>query len=168
MALRLAKLRGARKIYAAARSHSVSRIETALAFGADEIIYTDKTPLESYPFERGGVDRVLVSAPPSTIPSAFKAARTGGVIGFIGIEYGAGANITFDANEFHFKAAAGIPRDAGAVLPECIELLKSGRRRRRADLAYVRAGRVPGRDEGAAPRPRVAIKMVMVLARGKR
>ena len=106
MALRLAKLRGARKIYAAARSHSVKRIETALAFGADEIIYTDKTPLETYEFERDGVDRVLVTAPPATIPSTFKAARTGGVIGYIGIEFGPGATIAFDANEFHSRSCS--------------------------------------------------------------
>lgn len=128
MALRLAKLRGARKIYAAARSHSVKRIQTALAFGADEIIYTDKTPLDMFPFERGGVDKVLVSAPPSTIPTAFKAARMGGVIGFIGIEYGTGANITFDANEFHFKKLQLRASHATPALffPKCIELLKSG------------------------------------------
>jgi L-iditol 2-dehydrogenase len=128
MALRLAKLRGARKIYAAAHSHSVKRIETALAFGADEIIYTDKAPLETYAFDRGGVDRVLVTAPPATIPSAFKAARTGGVIGFIGIEFGAGANITFDANEFHFKKLQLRASHATPALffPKCIELLKSG------------------------------------------
>ncbi|AZN41700.1 zinc-dependent alcohol dehydrogenase [Paenibacillus albus] len=128
MALRLAKLRGARKIYAAARSHSVKRIETALAFGADEIIYTDKTPLESLPFDRGGVDRILVSAPPVVIPEAFKAARAGGVIGFIGIEYGAGANITFDANEFHFKKLQLRASHASPALyfPKCIDLLKSG------------------------------------------
>ncbi|SDW05624.1 zinc-binding dehydrogenase [Paenibacillus sp. CF384] len=128
MALRLAKLRGARKIYAAARSHSVKRIETALAFGADEIIYTDKTPLETFTFERGGVDKVLVSAPPSTIPSAIKAARTGGVIGYIGIEYGEGATISFDANEFHFKKLQLRASHATPALffPKCIELLKSG------------------------------------------
>jgi L-iditol 2-dehydrogenase len=128
MALRLAKLRGARKIYAAAHSHSVKRIETALAFGADEIIYTDKAPLETYAFDRGGVDRVLVTAPPATIPSTFKATRTGGVIGFIGIEFGAGANITFDANEFHFKKLQLRASHATPALffPKCIELLKTG------------------------------------------
>ncbi|CAK4825641.1 unnamed protein product, partial [Aphanomyces euteiches] len=128
MALRLAKLKGARKIYAAARSHSVKRIELARQFGADEIIYTDITPLESYPFEKGGVDKILVTAPPQTIPSTLKAARVGGIIGFIGIEYGNGANITFDANDFHFKKLQLRASHASPALyfPQCLDLLKSG------------------------------------------
>ncbi|SFI80850.1 L-iditol 2-dehydrogenase [Paenibacillus sp. UNC496MF] len=165
MALRLAKLRGARKIYAAARSHSVKRIETALAFGADEIIYTDKTPLETYEFERGGVDRVLVTAPPQTIPPAFKAARTGGVIGFIGIEYGAGASISFDANEFHFKKLQLRASHATPALyfPKCIELLKSGAVDGDALISHTFAlGEFPDAMKALRDDRGSAIKMVMV------
>lgn len=35
--------------------------------------------------------------------SAFEIARFGGIIGFIGIEFGEGGKVTFDANAFHFK-----------------------------------------------------------------
>jgi L-iditol 2-dehydrogenase len=128
MALRLAKLKGAKKIVAAARSHSIKRIELARQFGADEIIYTDLTPLESYSFANGGVDKILITAPPQTIPAALKVARVGGVIGFIGIEYGSGANITFDANDFHFKKLQLRASHASPALffPLCIDLLKSG------------------------------------------
>lgn len=128
MALRLAKLKGAKKIYAAARSHSVKRIELARQYGADEIIFTDITPLESYAFPNGGVDKILVTSPPQTIPEAIKTARAGGIIGFIGIEYGSGANITFDANDFHFKKLQLRASHASPALffPMCIDLLKSG------------------------------------------
>ena len=66
MALQMAKAGGARKIYAAEFSTATARCEMAKKFGADEIIYTDKVKLEDYKFEKGGVDRVLVTAPPKT------------------------------------------------------------------------------------------------------
>lgn len=128
MALRLAKLKGAKKIYAAARSHSTDRIALARQFGADEIILTDVTALDDFAFPQGGVDKILVTAPPQTIPSALKAARTGGIIGFIGIEYGSGATVSFDANEFHFKKLQLRASHASPALyfPMSIDLLKSG------------------------------------------
>ncbi|MCD9024871.1 zinc-dependent alcohol dehydrogenase [Cohnella silvisoli] len=128
MALRLAKLAGARKIYAAARSHSARRIELAKQFGADEIILTDQAELDSFPYDKGGVNRVLVTAPPSSIPAAIKAARVGGIIGYIGIAYGDAAAVAFDGNEFHFKKLQLRASHASPALffPQCIELLKSG------------------------------------------
>lgn len=128
MALRLARLAGARKIYAAARSHSTKRIATARQFGADEIICTDRTPLETYN-EQGFFDKALVTSPPRTIPSALKAARVGACIGYIGIEYGDGATIAFDANDFHFRKLQLRASHASPALyfPLCLELLKSGR-----------------------------------------
>jgi L-iditol 2-dehydrogenase len=50
-----------------------------------------------------GVDRVLVTAPPRTLPQAFEIARFGAIIGLIGIEFGEGAEVSFDVNAFHFK-----------------------------------------------------------------
>ncbi|MFC5650455.1 hypothetical protein ACFPYJ_15265 [Paenibacillus solisilvae] len=83
--------------------------------------------------EEIGDDEVLIRVKACGIcgtdmTSAFKAARTGGVIGFIGIEFGAGANITFDANEFHFKKLQLRASHATPALffPKCIELLRSG------------------------------------------
>lgn len=77
MALKLAKLSGARNVYAAARSTAEKRIQTALKFGASAVIHTDKVNLEEYHFARGGVDKVLVTAPPKTIPSALKTLNYG-------------------------------------------------------------------------------------------
>jgi L-iditol 2-dehydrogenase len=47
---------------------------------------------------------VLVTAPPRTLLPAFEIARFGAIVGLIGIEFGkSGAEVTFDANAFHFK-----------------------------------------------------------------
>lgn len=128
MALRMAKLMGARHVFGAARSTSKARIEMARRFGADDIICTDKISLEKYKFPRGGVDKVMITAPPSTIPPAIKVTNLGGFIGFLGIEYGKGANISFDANYFHFKKLQLRASYAAPALffPRCVELIKSG------------------------------------------
>lgn len=102
MALRLAKLSGARKIYACGLSRSKARNELARQFGADEIIAVDKTPITEYQFSTPP-DRFLVSSPPQTISTMVKVAAKGAIISYIGIKFGEGASLSFDANEFHFK-----------------------------------------------------------------
>ena len=67
MAMQMAKKSGARHIYVAQHSGSKARVDLACKFGADDVIFTDKENLEKYPFPRGGVDKVLVTSPPSTI-----------------------------------------------------------------------------------------------------
>jgi threonine dehydrogenase-like Zn-dependent dehydrogenase len=102
MALRLAKLSGAQKIYACGLSRSKAKNELAMKFGADEIIEIDKTPITEYKFSKAP-DRFLISSPPQTIPNMVKVAAKGAIISYIGIKYGEGAALSFDANEFHFK-----------------------------------------------------------------
>jgi len=128
MALRLARLAGARRIYAASRSHSKRRIDLARAFGADEVVLTDRSPVGAHRFDRGGVARALVTAPPRTIPEALEALRVGGILAYVGIEYGPGARIEFDANAFHFKKLQLRASHASPALyfPRALELLKSG------------------------------------------
>lgn len=128
MALRFARIMGARKVYGAAHSTSKARIKIAREFGADDIIYTDETDLAEYDFPRGGVDKVMVTAPPRTIQEAIKVTNVGGIIGYIGIEYGEGANITFDANDFHFKKLQLRASYAAPALffPRCLDLIKAG------------------------------------------
>ena len=128
MAMKLAKAAGARNIYCAARSASKARIKLAKELGATDIIFTDKNSLEEYDFPRGGVDKIMVTAPPRTIPSALKVANIGGTVAFLGIEYGEGAVIAFDANEFHFKKLQLKASYAAPALwfPRCLELIESG------------------------------------------
>lgn len=127
MALRLAKLSGAEKIYACDLSKSKIRLETALAFGADEIIEVDKTPIESYKFEKAP-DRFLVTSPPKTIPPMVAAAGRGAIIAYIGIKFGDGASIAFDANDFHFKKLQlrGSFLSPALYTPAALRLLSNG------------------------------------------
>jgi L-iditol 2-dehydrogenase len=128
MALRIARQMGARNVYAASLSRSTRRIELARQFGAADVIFTDKQALSSYSFPRGGVDRVIMTAPPKMIPEAMKVMNRGAIMGFIGIEYGSGAMISFDANEFHFNKYQLRASHAAPALyfPTCIELVTSG------------------------------------------
>jgi len=128
MAVRLAKLMGARKVYAAELSTAIRRIEIAKKYGADEVILTDMERIEDYQYSRGGVDRILITAPPKMIPSAFRIANYGGIVAFIGIQFGDGAEVSFNANEFHFKKLQLKASYAAPALyfPRCIELIKSG------------------------------------------
>lgn len=127
MAIRLAKLSGAEKVYACSPSHSKAKMEAALKFGADEIIEVDKTNVATHEFSQPP-DRFLVTSPPATIPPMIKAAATGAIISYVGIKYGEGANITFDANEFHFKKLQlrGSFASPAMYTPMAVRLLENG------------------------------------------
>lgn len=126
MALRLAKLSGAGKIYACDISKAKTRLQIAKEFGADEIIEVDKTPLATYKFEQAP-DRFMVSSPPQTLPGMFQIAGKGAIISFIGIKFGDGASISFDANDFHFKKLQLRASFASPAMytPQALNLLKS-------------------------------------------
>lgn len=128
MALCFARLGGARKIYAADLSACEKRIDVAKMYGSDEIIYTDKTDIRDYPFERGGVEKILITAPPKTIPTALDVANIGGTVAFLGIQYGEGSIISFDANKFHFKKMSLKASYAAPALffPQCIDMIRKG------------------------------------------
>ncbi len=128
IAIRLAKLMGAKKIYAAEFSNAKKRIQIAKSFGADEIIEIDKISIEDYNYSGNGVDKILITAPPRVIPSALSIAKTGATIAFLGIEFGENAKITFDANMFHFKKLQlrGSYASPALYFPRCIDLVKSG------------------------------------------
>ena len=102
MALALARRRGARRVFAAGLGAQKPRRDLALRFGADDFVDVEKGKLEDHDFGCP-IDRILVTAPPSTLPAAIELAAVTGVIVYIGIQYGPGAMCTFDANTFHFK-----------------------------------------------------------------
>ncbi|HEX2945362.1 MAG TPA: alcohol dehydrogenase catalytic domain-containing protein [Clostridia bacterium] len=128
MAIQLSKAAGAKRIYAAAHSHSKARIGLAEKFGADEIVFTDKTGIESYVYSGGGVDKVMLTAPPRLIPACMKASNLGGTIAYIGFAGGNDAQVTFDANEFHVKKLQLKASFAAPALyfPRAIELIQRG------------------------------------------
>ncbi len=128
MALKIAKLRGAKKTILVGRSGSTARLEVGKELGADEIVLADKVDVvehfkANYP---DGVDRVIVTSPPQTLLQAIKIARFGGIIAFIGIDFGGEENVTFNVNEIHFqrlqiRASHAIPN---TEWPVAVDLLK--------------------------------------------
>lgn len=128
MAARIAKAMGARKVYASELSVCEARIELAKKWGVDTVICPDKETIENFKFERGGVDRVLVTAPPSTIASALKVCNVGGIVAFLGISYGPDSMITIDSNTIHFNKLQLRASHASPALyfPECLDLISSG------------------------------------------
>lgn len=127
MAIQIARAMGARRVFAANHSRSKIRVDIARKLGVDDVILVDKTPVSSYRFPRGGVDKALVTAPPSVIPEVFGVMNFGGVVGFIGIDYGEGRFIKFDANYFHFnrlqlRASHAVP---ALYFPRCLDMIRS-------------------------------------------
>lgn len=131
MAVSLAKLRGARRVLLvgsnASTPRGLHRLEVGRKMGADVTLSYDKDNVVEaiLALAPQGVDRVIVTAPPRTIADAIKVTRFGGIIAFNGIEFGPGSQITFDANEFHFKklelrASHAIPNH---YFPMAIDLL---------------------------------------------
>jgi len=127
MAIALAKAAGARNIYAIQRNgKSRKRIELAKKLGATEVILTSETDLTQYPFPRGGLNKIMVTASPQVLPQMMKLCVYGGIIGFLGIDNQNGM-ISFDANDFHFKklqlrASYAVP---ALWFPRALELLKA-------------------------------------------
>lgn len=126
MAMQLARRAGASRIWAAMRSHAARKIELARAFGAEDVLFTDADQLTRDAFPRGGVDRALITAPPSTIPAALDMLNYGGIAAFIG--FGGDGRIEIDAHRFHtgklqLRGAFSSP---GIYFPLAIEALRSG------------------------------------------
>lgn len=126
MAVRLAKLKGANRVYLSGKSNSknIARLAVGKKMGADEIIYADKTSLKEAIPE--GVDKVLLTAAPSLLPGIIKVMKFGGIISYVGIDYGSAGTFNLDANEFHFKrlqlrASFAVP---ALFIPQALTLLK--------------------------------------------
>lgn len=126
MSIALAKAAGARNVYAIQRSgRSKARIALAEKLGAT-VILTKDTDLNTYPFPRGGLNKIMVTAGPAVIPEMFKVAAFGGIISFLGIDM-ANGDITFNANDFHFKKLQLRASFAAPALwfPRALDLLKN-------------------------------------------
>jgi len=99
----LARHYGAERVILAGRSRSEARMAAGEALGADLLICVDETPLAAYDFGRRRPDKILVTAPPQALAEAIAIAAFGGVVAYIGIAWGPGAKVTFDADAFHFN-----------------------------------------------------------------
>jgi L-iditol 2-dehydrogenase len=108
MACQIAKLRGARRVFLVGsprdNPRNRFRLELAHEYGADLAIRGDENAVdEIMRATYDGVDRVLVTAPPTAIPEALRACRFGGIVALIGLEERAGETVVLDINAFHFQ-----------------------------------------------------------------
>jgi len=128
MAVRLAKLAGASRIYASTFSKRKRRNQLALEFGADELLYEDEKPLASRTFHPAP-DRILITAPPPAIGTSVAVAAKGAILAYIGVGHGETDRLTLSANEFHVKKLQLRSSYASPALrtPMALELLRTGR-----------------------------------------
>jgi L-iditol 2-dehydrogenase len=82
-----------------------ARIKMAEKLGADMVINSreeniEKVIKDKYP---GGIDRVIVSAPPESINDALKIISYGGIITFYGLHFGGRNMVNIDINNLIFK-----------------------------------------------------------------
>jgi L-iditol 2-dehydrogenase len=149
MALRLAKLAGAAHIYAATFSQRERRNQLAVDFGADELLYEDEMPLAARRLDPPP-DRILITAPPPAIRTCVGPAAPGAILAYIGVGHGDTDQVSFPANEFHFKKLQLRSSYASPALrtPMALELLRSGR----VDGAKLISHRFPLSEAGAAIR----------------
>jgi threonine dehydrogenase-like Zn-dependent dehydrogenase len=128
MAARLAVLSGARNVYACELSACESRIDMAKKWGVRDVICSDLADIEAYSFPSGGLDRVLITAPPALIAAGTRLCNVGGIVSFLGIDYGPGAFFTLDSNVVHFNKLQIRASHASPALyfPLCLDLIKRG------------------------------------------
>lgn len=126
-AIALAKRMGAAHIYTAGRSTSKARMEAALALGTDTFIAVDKTPLADYHFGARKPDKILVTAQPDSLPVAIQVAALGGIISYIGVGMNHTKQVSFDADDLHFRKLSIRPSHAwpGTHAAESIRLLQT-------------------------------------------
>jgi len=127
MALRLARQAGVRRAFVSDFKWRTGRVKVANAFGADDYIDPKETPLTEYDFGCK-IDRIMVTAPPVTLPTAFEVAAKGAIISFIGIGHGDAGTIKFDADAFHFKKLQLRASFASPALygPKAVQFLMEG------------------------------------------
>jgi L-iditol 2-dehydrogenase len=129
MIARLARLKGASRVYVTGHAHSRARWAAARKIDVTDCILVDRQDVVSYFRDREpqGLDRVLVTAPPATIPVAAQICRFGGIIAYDGIKFGGGETIHLDGNEFHFKRLQlrGVHSVPNLGWPQAVELLEA-------------------------------------------
>jgi L-iditol 2-dehydrogenase len=127
MIAKLALVKGASRVYLTGHAHSRARWAVAEKQGVTDCVHVDKVDLVAYFREREpkGLDRVLVTAPPATIPDAAQICRFGGIIAYNGIQFGRARTIKLDGNDFHFKRLQlrGVHSIPNLGWPQAIELL---------------------------------------------
>ena len=134
MAAKLAKLRGAGfvAITGSARhdQKGKARFAAAEAMGCDITLETGGQGIEGPIKARfpGGVDRVIVTAPPESMYDALRVIRFGGIVTFLGLHFGGRNVINLDVNDMIFRKISLVPTFAEPAInfPAAIRLLRDG------------------------------------------
>ncbi len=133
LAAAVARLKGAGKvIIAGLGKESVLdkfRMDFSEKAGADMILKTSQSAWKDQLFAEfpDGVDRVIVTAPPRTLPDAIDAVRYAGIITFLGLDFSGHNKIEFDVNNAIFKKLElkATFAEPAVNFPVAIELLRS-------------------------------------------
>jgi len=134
MAARLAKLRGAGFVAITGRSRKsakdTARFAAAEKMGCDMCVAADEQDVAEaikgrFPM---GVDRVIVSSPPESLPDALKVIRFGGIITFFGLHMGGRNMVSLDVNDLVFRKITLVPTFAEPAInfPVALRLLLDG------------------------------------------
>jgi len=134
MCVRLAKLRGAARIALVGNCcntpREAVRMKAGQEMGADFLIDAQgEDPVEEVRgLLGGGADRIIVTSPPGTLPSAVQVAKFGGRVSFIGISLGGHSKVELDVNELVFNKITLQPTFAEPAekFPVSIRLLQEG------------------------------------------
>ncbi len=134
MCVRVAKLLGAARValvgYCCRTPREAKRMEVGREMGADYTVdAAEGEPAEAVKslFD-GGVDRVIVTSPPRTLPSAVQMLRFGGLVSYIGVDLGGRSTVELDVNELIFNKVTLRPTYAEPAVkfPVSIRLLQEG------------------------------------------
>jgi threonine dehydrogenase-like Zn-dependent dehydrogenase len=126
MVLALARRRTAGLVVAAGRSPG--RLAAATRLGADAVVDTRDVPLAECGKRFGGFQTVLSTAPPQTLPDSLEACGYGGVVVYIGFDWGEGGRIILDTTRMHLgkKQLRSSFASPAVYLPEALQLLHRG------------------------------------------
>ena len=131
----VARLKGAGFVGITGRSAKtpMNRARFALAekLGCDCVIATEETDFVSGVKNRfpKGVDRVIVTSPPSSVPASFDIIRFGGIITLLGLSFAGNCVIPFDVNKAVFNKTTVNTAFAEPAVNFALatELIKSGK-----------------------------------------
>ena len=105
MAIKVAKLRGARRVFVVGTHADIGRFDLCEEMGADLCLVAETEDVVGrIRAETGGVglDRVVVTAPPVAIPPALALGRYGAIVTFVGFAADDEAGVVpIDLNAFH-------------------------------------------------------------------
>lgn len=134
MSAQVARLRGAGYVAVAGlvadNARERARLELAGRLGCDDVFQLGRDDLEGQikrKFPRG-VDRVIVSSPPESVPEGLKVLRFGGIMTFYGLHFGGRGSVPIDINDLVFRKISLIPTFAEPAInfPLSNRLLRDG------------------------------------------